>query len=283
VIGKRSRHMLANVLNHFGLFPFVVFATFPFYWMLITSLKKNTELYSLASIPLWIQQGVTFQHYSYLFEKTSFALWLGNTLAVAVLSTVISVSISILAAYALARLRFRGAELVGAGIFAVYLLPPTLLFLPLSRVVSSLHLTDTIWSLVITYPSFMIPFSTWMLMAYFRTIPKEIEECAMIDGCTRLQAIIRVVLPVAIPGVITATLFSFLLAWQDFIYALTFISSSTHKTLTVGVVAELVRGDVFFWGSLMGGALLASAPVVLVFVFLLDYYISGLTAGAVKS
>ena len=283
MIGKCNRHMLANVLNHFGLFPFVAFATFPFYWMLITSLKKNAELYSLASNPLWIQQGITFQHYRYLFEKTSFTLWLGNTLVVSILSTVISVSISVLAAYALARLRFRGAELVGTGIFVVYLLPPTLLFLPLSRVVSSLHLTDTIWSLVITYPSFMIPFSTWMLMAYFRTIPREIEECAMIDGCTRLQAITRVVLPLAIPGVITATLFSFLLAWQDFIYALTFISSSAHKTLTVGVVAELVRGDVFFWGSLMGGALLASAPVVLVFVFLLDYYISGLTAGAVKS
>ncbi len=280
MLGKKKT--LWNIARYFGILPFVIYSLFPFYWMLITSLKKNSELYSLASIPFWIQKGITLEHYVYLFEKSSFLTWFGNTLLVSILSTLISVSISILAAYALARLRFRGAELFGAGIFAVYLMPSTLLFLPLSKVISTLGLSDTIWSLVLTYPSFMIPFSTWMLMAYFRTIPREIEECAMIDGCTRIQAIVRVVLPVAIPGVVTATLFSFLLSWHEFIYALTFISSSLKKTLSVGVVAELVRGDVFFWGSLMAGALLASVPIVIVFIFLMDYYISGLTAGAIK-
>jgi len=271
-----------RVLEHISIIPFLLFALFPLYWMVITSFKKNSELYSLSSIPFWIQKGITLHHYTYLLQKTEFLIWFKNTIIVAVIPTFISLCVSLPAAYALARLKFRGAELCGTGIFAIYLVPPTLLFIPLARVISLLGLSNTIWSLIITFPSFMVPFSTWMLSAYFRTLPREIEDSAMIDGCTRLQILRKIVIPLSIPGVITSSFFSFLFAWQNLIYVITFVSSSTKKTISAGVVTELIRGDVFYWGSLMAGVVIASIPVVVAFVFLMDYYVSGLTAGAIK-
>ena len=282
MVTMHIKRTLTNIINYFGLLPFLLFALFPFYWMILCSIKSNVELYNPRMNPFLINLNPTAEHYVYLFQKTNFPLWFFNTFLVCTIATVFSVTVSILAGYALARLKFRGASVLGIGIFITYLIPPTLLFLPLAKLMGSFRLSDTLWSLIITYPSFMIPFSTWMLTAFFRTIPKEIEECALVDGCTRLQAIRKVVLPLALPGIVTVTLFSFLQGWQDVIYTVAFISSSQHKTLTIGVLQELIRGDVYYWGSLMGGALIGSIPVILIFVFLLDYYISGLTAGAVK-
>ena len=262
--------------------PFVVFALFPFAWMLVTSLKKNNELYDLSQNPFLIRAGITWEHYQYLFAQSAFPLWLRNSIVVAVVSTGASVVLALLAAYALARLRFRYAEGVSTFVFVIYLLPTTLLFLPLARLVSVLHMANTLWSLIVTYPAFMTPFITWMLTAYLNSIPRDLEESALVDGCTRLAALRRIVLPLARPGIITATLFGFTLAWGEFIYALTFISTTTLKTVTAGVVVDLIRGDVFYWGSLMAGALVASLPVVILFSLFLDHYVSGLTAGAVK-
>lgn len=262
--------------------PFVLFALFPFAWMLITSLKQNRELYDLSQNPFLVHGGITWDHYRFLFEHTAFPLWLRNSTFVALVTTVVSVLFALLAAYALARLRFAGAEGIATFVFIVYLVPTTLLFLPLARLVAMLRLSNTLWALVVTYPAFIVPFATWMLMAYFSSIPRDLEESALVDGCTRLRALWYIVLPLARPGIVTAALFAFTLAWGEFIYALTFISTTNLKTVTAGVVVNLIRGDVFYWGSLMGGALLASLPVVLVFSLFLDSYVSGLTAGAVK-
>jgi multiple sugar transport system permease protein len=270
-----------EVIKYAPLIPFLFFALFPFYFMLVTSLKSDMELYDLEAIPFLILKGIDFSHYLYLFS-TSFLTWMKNSILVSSLSTMISVSVGIFAAYSLARLRFPAANSFGTGIFITYLVPTSLLFLPLSRVVYSFGLADSKWALVLTYPTFLVPFSTWLLMGYFRTVPKEVEECAMVDGCTRLQALIRVVLPMAIPGIICAILFSFTLSWNEFIYALTFTSSTEELTATVGITTELIRGDIYYWGSLMAGAMMGSIPIVLVYVFFLDYYVSGLTAGAVK-
>jgi multiple sugar transport system permease protein len=279
MVGRHTRRAAAYYL---AALPFIVLLLFPFYWMVVTSLKQNAELYDLRAIPLWFQSMPTLDHYRFLFERTSFATWMVNTALVAVLSTAIAVTISILAAYALARLRFRGGETLGGLIFAVYLVPTTLLFIPLAQVLRALNLGDTRWALVVSYPTFLVPFATWLLMSYFRTIPKELEESALIDGCGYVGALLRVVLPTAIPGVLTATLFAFTLSWNEFIYAATFVSSSAQKTIGPAVVTELIRGDVFYWGELMAGAVLGSVPIAVIYAFLLDYYISGLTAGAIK-
>ncbi len=261
---------------------FLLFTLFPFYWMLVTSLKVNRELYDLAAIPLVIRQGITLEHYTFLFRQTEFVTWFKNSVIVCTGATALSLLISVVAAYSLARLRFRGADLFAMGIFISYLVPSTLLFIPLADMVARAGLTDSLWALILTYPSFLIPFCTWLLMGYFRTLPREVEECAMVDGLSRLGTLIRIVLPVARPGIVTAALFSFTLSWGELVYGLTFISSSTKKPLAVGVVAELVRGDVFYWGSLMAGALLASLPVVAVYALFTDQFVGGLTAGATK-
>jgi multiple sugar transport system permease protein len=267
---------------HLPLIPFILFALFPFYFMLVTSFKSDGELYDLKAVPFLIQRGATLEHYALLLRDTPFLTWLFNSVMVSVLSTAFSIVIAILAAYSLARLRFRGAPSFGTAVFITYLVPTTLLFLPLAQVVNRLGLADSVWALIVTYPTFLVPFCTWLLLGYFRTIPQEIEECAMVDGCTRFQALIRIVLPVAIPGIICAILFAFTISWNEFIYALTFISSTAQKTTTVGVTAELIRGDIFYWGSLMAGAVLGSIPIVLVYVVFMDYYVSGLTQGAIK-
>jgi multiple sugar transport system permease protein len=270
------------VLGYGSLVPFITFALFPIYYMFLTSLRAEIEMYDLSSAPFIFNLPPTLEHYIYIFTKTKFPVWLTNSIIVSVLSTGISLPISILAAYAIARLRFRGAATFGVAIFVTYLVPPTLLFVPLYMLMTKLRLSDTIWSLVITYPTFLIPFSTWLLMGYFRTIPKEIEECAMVDGCSRIGVLIRIVLPVSIPGIVCAVLFAFTLAWNEFIYAYSFISASTEKVVSPGVVTELIRGDIFHWGSLMAGAFVGSLPIVIFYVFFLDYYVSGMTAGAVK-
>ena len=276
------RRLGGRILAHVLLVPFLIFALFPFYHMALTSLKTDRELYDRQAVPLLIRQGATFEHYAKLLWDTGFLTWTKNSLLVTSLSTVVSLVIGTVAAYALARLKFFAVGSFGTGIFVTYLVPTSLLFLPLAQVVNWLGLGDSKWALVVTYPTFLVPFCTWLLMGYFRTVPKEVEECAMVDGATRIQALTRIVLPIAVPGLICAILFAFTLSWNEFIYALTFTSSSAEITASVGVTSELIRGDIYFWGPLMAGAVLGSVPIVILYVFFLDYYVSGLTAGAVK-
>jgi multiple sugar transport system permease protein len=263
---------------------FLVFVLLPFYWMTITSFKQDRNIFDPKANPFWFSMAPTLKHYIDLInpDKTDFLIWMQNSLTVASLVTVISVTIGIMAGYSLARLRYKGAETIGSSVFITYLVPPALLFLPLAHVIEQLGLMETRWAMVISYPTFLVPFCTWLLMGYFRTIPKEIEECALVDGCTRIKALLRIVLPVAIPGIITAALFSFTLAWGEYLYSVTFVTDSYEKTIPSAVVGELIRGDVYHWGGLMAGALLGSIPIALIYVIFLDYYVSGLTAGATK-
>jgi multiple sugar transport system permease protein len=276
------RKFWKKILMQAALVPFLAFALFPFYHMTLTSLKQDRELYDRFAVPLIITQGPTLEHYVKLVTETAFLTWTANSLMVTGISTVISVILGTIAAYALARLKFFGVGAFGTGIFVTYLVPTTLLFLPLAQVVNWLGIADSKWALVLTYPTFLVPFCTWLLMGYFRTVPKEVEECAMVDGATRIQALWRIVLPITIPGLVCAALFAFTLSWNEFIYALTFTSSSDQITASVGVTSELIRGDIYFWGQLMAGAVLGSVPIVVLYVFFLDYYVTGLTAGAVK-
>jgi multiple sugar transport system permease protein len=277
-----GRRLTWKIAVHLMLLPFLIFALFPFYHMTLTSLKTDRELYDRNAAPLVITQGPTLAHYSKLLWESAFLTWTKNSLLVTILATTVSVVLGTIAAYALSRLRFFGVGTFGTGIFVTYLVPTSLLFLPLAQVVNWIGLADSKWALVVTYPTFLIPFCTWLLMGYFRTVPKEIEECAMVDGATRLQALMRIILPIAIPGLVCAVLFAFTLSWNEFIYALTFTTSSEQITASVGVTSELIRGDIYFWGQLMAGAVLGSVPIVILYVFFLDYYVSGLTAGAVK-
>ena len=278
---KRLRTLKKILGVYLPLAAFLVFALFPFYWMLISSFKANPELYSLKANRLWIANP-TLDQFRDLFAKTAIIQWLLNSFFVSFLTAFISMTFGIMAGYALARLKFPGAQAFGLATFITYLVPTTLIFIPLARVVQSLGLSNSIWALVVTYPTFLIPFCTWMLIAYFKSIPKDMEECAMIDGCSRIGAMIRIVLPMAIPGVIFSAMFSFTLSWNEFVYALTFISDTTHKTMSVAVPTELIRGDAYFWGELMAASLLGSVPVALLYSFFMDYFVSGLTAGALK-
>ncbi|HET8748443.1 MAG TPA: carbohydrate ABC transporter permease [Ramlibacter sp.] len=259
---------------------FVFVLLFPFYWMAVTSFKPDAELLSRDGNPFWIV-GPTFAHFEKLLFHTSYPEWLWNTMFVSVVSTFVSLLCSVFAAYAIERLRFRGSKQVGLSIFLAYLVPPSILFIPLAAIVFKLGLFDTRWALILTYPTFLIPFATWLLMGYFRSIPYELEECALIDGASRFQILWKIILPLAVPGLISAGIFAFTLSWNEFIYALTFVSSSEVKTVPVGVVTELVEGDVYHWGALMAGALLGSLPVAVIYSFFVEYYVSGLT-GAVK-
>jgi len=267
---------------HLLLVPFLIFSLFPFYHMATTSLKTDRELYDRQAVPLLIKKEVTFEHYTKLLRDSEFLTWTKNTLLVTFLATVLSLVIGTVAAYALARLTFVGVGGLGTAIFVTYLVPTSLLFLPLAQVVNWLGLGDSKWALVVTYPTFLVPFCTWLLIGYFRTVPKEVEECALVDGATRIQALWYIILPIAVPGLVCAALFAFTLSWNEFIYALTFTSSSDEITASVGVTQELIRGDIYYWGQLMAGAMLGSVPIVILYVFFLDYYVSGLTAGAVK-
>jgi multiple sugar transport system permease protein len=259
---------------------FLVVLLFPFYWMVITSFKPNEELISRERNPFWVVSP-TLAHFKKLLFATEYPQWMWNTMLVAVVATFLSLTASVLAAYAIERLRFRGARQSGLAIFLAYLVPPSILFIPLAAMVFRLGLFDTRFALILTYPTFLIPFATWLLMGYFRSIPFELEECALIDGASRWQILTKIVLPLAVPGLISAGIFAFTLSWNEFIYALTFIQSSENKTVPVGVVTELVEGDVYHWGALMAGALLGSVPVAIVYSFFVEYYVSGMT-GAVK-
>ncbi|HEX5453350.1 MAG TPA: carbohydrate ABC transporter permease [Stellaceae bacterium] len=261
---------------------FVVIAAFPFYWMLITAFKQNSDLYNLASIPFWFSEAPTLEHIRYLFEQTLFARWLLNSAVIGVCVTAITLVTALPAGYSLARMTGRSGEALGIGVFMTYLVPPTLLFLPLSRVITILGLQDSMWSLVLVYPTFTIPFCTWLMMGFFKSVPREIEEAAIVDGCSILGAFIKMVLPVSVPGILTIVIFTFTLTLQEFVYALTFISSSAQKTITLGVATDLVRGDIYFWGELMAGALIASVPVAIAYNLFLDRFIAGITGGAVK-
>jgi len=260
----------------------VVFAAFPFYWMLITTFKTDGDLYNLKSIPYWFNASPTLEHLKYLFEDTLFVQWLSNTALIGVCVVAITLLVSLPAGYGLARMPGRSGENLSIGIFLTYLVPPTLLFLPLARIVTLLGLQDSLWALVVVYPTFTIPFCTWLLMGFFKSVPREIEEAAIVDGCTVIGAFVKTVLPISLPAILTVVIFAFTLTMQEFVYALTFISSSAEKPVTLGVATDLVRGDIFYWGELMGAALISSVPVAIAYNFFLDRFISGITGGAVK-
>jgi multiple sugar transport system permease protein len=261
---------------------FSIFAAFPFYWMLITSFKRTGDLYDLKNNPFVFNQPPTLEHWKLLFTETLYGRWLGNTALVGVLVVAITLALAVPAAYSLARLAGRWGERAGIAMFLMYLIPPTLLFIPLSRVVATLGLQDTLWALVLVYPTFTVPFSTWLLMGFFKSIPRDLEDAAMVDGFSRFAAFWRVVVPVAFSGILTVAIFSFTLVIQEFVYALTFVSSASEQTVGVGVPIFLIRGDVYYWGSLMAACLFASVPVAILYNVFLDRFIAGFTAGAVK-
>ena len=277
-IGKIARR--GGLYSLLGGFAF--FGAFPFYCMVIATFKEDHDLFNPVANPFWFNEDATLDHLRVLFFETHFVGYLVNTLLVGLAVVVITLATAVPAAYALARWARGWGETLGIGIFLTYLVPPTILFIPLSRFASFFGLQESLWSLILVYPTFTIPFCTWLLMGFFKTIPKDIEEQAMIDGLSRFGAMTRVVLPLGISGILTIVVFSFTLSMHEFIYALTFISVSAKKTVSIGVPTELVRGDVFQWGPLMAGALVASIPVAVVYTFFLDRFVAGFTMGAVK-
>jgi multiple sugar transport system permease protein len=273
---------LREVAFFFGLAFFVILAAFPFYWMVITAFKQNSDLYDVVNVPFWFNEPPTLEHVVYLFKETLFARWLLNSLIIGVCVTVITLVTAVPAGYSLARMTSRKGEALGIAIFLTYLVPPTLLFLPLSRIIAELGLQNSMWSLVLVYPTFTIPFCSWLLMGFFKALPPEIEEAAIVDGCSLFGAFIKMAIPLSMPAILTVVIFTFTLTLQEFVYALTFVSSSSQKPITLGVSTDLIRGDVFFWGEIMAGALIAAIPVAIAYNLFLDRFISGITGGAVK-
>jgi multiple sugar transport system permease protein len=261
---------------------FLLVMLFPFYWMAITSIKPNRELYNPRIMPLIVHQPV-LKHYIDLLEQTNFLTWTYNTLLVAVVTTVVSLVLGTMIAYPLARLNFPGAAIVAIGVAATYLVPQPLLFIPMSDIINRLDLGNTLSAVMLTYPTLLIPFCAWLLMGYFKSVPRELEEAARIDGASRFQAMTRVILPLCTPGLLSAGIFAFTLAQNEFLYALIFLAKSEVRTVPVGAITELIRGDVFYWGQLMAAALLGSIPVAIIYSFFVDYYVAGLTAGSVKT
>ncbi|WP_298364377.1 carbohydrate ABC transporter permease [uncultured Bradyrhizobium sp.] len=269
------------VTLYLPLFIILVVLLFPFYWMVLTSIKPDEQLIDMEKFnPFWVVHP-TFKHISKLLFETQYPRWLWNTMYVAVGATFLSIVASVLSAYAITRLRFKGAEAVGVLIFFAYLVPPSILFIPLASVIQAYGLFDSPLSLILVYPTLLIPFSTWLLMGYFKTIPYELEECALIDGASRWQILVKIIVPLAVPGLISAFIFSFTLCWNEFIYALTFLQSTPNKTVPVAIVNEFVDGDIYKWGSLMAGALVGSLPLVILYAFFVEHYVSAMT-GAVK-
>ena len=256
--------------------------SFPFYWMLLTTFKRTSDLYDLKNNPLLFNEAPTLEHWRFLFADTLYPRWVVNTLAVGAAVVAITLLLAAPAAWALARLTGKWGERVGIGMFLMYLVPPTLLFIPLSRVVALLDLQDSLWSLIVVYPTFTVPFATWLLFGFFRSIPRDLEDAALVDGLTRFEVFRRVVLPVSYSGLVTVAIFAFTLVLQEFVYALTFISSASNQTVGVGVPIFLVRGDVYYWGELMAACLFASLPVAIVYNLFLDRLVQGFTMGAVK-
>jgi multiple sugar transport system permease protein len=281
-MGRRTRRTLTTAARWGTLAAFSAALSFPFYWMLITTFKRTSDLYNLKNNPFLFHEPPTLEHLRLLFQETLFPRWLWNTAVAGVCVVAITLLLAMPAAYALARLAGRWGARLGIAMFLTYLVPPTLLFIPLSRVVAALGLQDTIWSVVVVYPSFTIPFSTWLLMGFFKSIPRELEDAALVDGLTRFQTFRRLIVPVSVSGILTVVIFSFTLVTQEFVYALTFISSAAHQTVGVGVPIYLIRGDVYYWGSLMAACLIASLPIGAVYNLFLDRFIAGFTFGSVK-
>jgi multiple sugar transport system permease protein len=279
VLSRRGREKL---LTYLVVGPFAIVLAYPFYLMAITTFKTNNDLYNRDNNPLIFNDPPTIKNLDFLFTETQYIRWLANTVIVGIVIVFITLAIAVPAGYALARLSGGWGQTLGVGIFLTYLVPPTLLFLPLSRVIAELGLQDSLASLMLVYPSFTIPFATWLLMGFFKTIPRDLEDAALVDGTSRLGALWRVVLPISLPGILTVVIFTFSLAFNEFVYALSFISSSTNKTVAIGVPTELVRGDVFFWQGLLAAALIPSIPIALLYNAFLDRFIAGLTGGAFR-
>ncbi len=259
---------------------FAAFLLFPFYWMVLTALKPNAELVSASANPFTVARP-TLDHVRYLLGQTAYPRWFWNTMAVTLGATAVSVVVSFLAAFAIARVEFRGAAAAGVLIYMAYLVPPAILFIPLAEVMLRLGWFDRLWALIPIYGTFLVPFCTWLLIGYLKNIPREIEEAAMVDGASRLSIMVKVVLPLSVPGLVSAFIFAFTLSWNEYLYALVFMSSPEHKTVPVGLATELVRGDIYQWGPLMAGALLGSIPVVVLYFFFVEHYVAGMS-GALK-
>ncbi len=274
-----ARRQIVTV--YMPLFLIVFVLLFPFYWMVVTAIKPKEHLLDLDTHNPFYTLAPTFEHIRALIFETEYPLWLWNTMFISVTATILALIASVFAAYAIVRIRYRGAQLVGGLIFLAYLVPPSILFIPLSTVIFNYGLFDTPFALILTYPTILIPFSTWLLMGYFKTIPYELEECALIDGATRWQILTKIILPLAVPGLISAGIFCLTLCWNEFIYALTFINSQDKKTVPVAIVTAFTDGDQYKWGSLMAGALVGSLPLVILYSFFVEYYVSAMT-GAVK-
>jgi len=278
--GAKGRRFVGRSVFYLVISLFTVFAALPFYVMLITAFKRNADFFDPNANPFWFSQAPTLAHIQLLFQDTLFVRWLLNSFMVGGLVVVITLLLAIPAAYSLARLAGSWGEALAIGIFLTYLIPPTLLFLPFAKVIAFLGLQNSLWALVVAYPTFTVPFCTWLLMGFFKGIPTDIEEQAMVDGYTRFGAFVRAVLPLAVPGILTVVVFAFTLSMSEFVYALTFVQDSAQKTVSIGVPTELVRGDVFRWGPLLAGALIASVPVAVLYTFFIDHFVAGLTAVA---
>jgi multiple sugar transport system permease protein len=279
----RHRRSRENLVTWLIVGPWAIVLAFPFYWMLWTTLKTEQDLYNVENNPFSFSNGSpTFDNVRFLFEETDYARWLWNTFLVGIVVVAITLVVSMPAGYALARLSGRWGQSLGVAIFLVYLVPPTLLFLPLSRVIAELGLQDRLASLMLVYPSFTIPFSTWLLMGFFKSIPRELEEAALVDGASRLKALTRIVFPVSLPGILTVVIFAFSLCVNEFVYAVSFITTKSEKTISTGVYTELIRGDVFYWGALMAATLIPAIPLALLYNAFLDRFIAGFTGGAFR-
>src|SRR3954452_22866020 len=274
--GKSYRRTIENALAYVGVGAFVFVLAFPVVWMAITALKQNADLYPDDAIPFWFKLPPTWDNFDFLLHKTQFVQWTITTAEIAILVVAITAIVAVPAGYALARLNFPGATTFGILIFLTYLIPSSLLFIPLSQVIVQLGLQDSRFALVVVYPTFTIPFCTWLMSGFFKQVPREIEEAARVDGCSRLGAAIRVVLPVTVPGLLSLVIFAFTLSMQEFIYGLTFVSTSAEKPVTLGITTDLVRGDLYFWGSLMAAALIVGVPVAILYNFFLDHFVAGI-------
>jgi multiple sugar transport system permease protein len=278
----RARRIANKAAHTTVLIFFVTFLAFPFYWMVITAFKTNQDLYITENNPYLLNSPPTLRHLSVLFEDTQYSQWLLNTGFVGVVVVVITLLLAVPAGYALARMTGAWAQTLGVTIFLTYLVPPTILFIPFSRIIATLGLQDSVWSLILVYPSFTVPFCTWLLMGFFKAIPRDLEDAAMIDGLSRFGAFIKVVMPISVAGMLTAVIFAFTLVTQEFVYGVTFITASSSYTVSVGVPTFLVRGDVYFWGSMMAACLIASVPIAIIYNFFVTRFVAGFTMGAIK-
>ena len=275
------REIRRHLLIYAGLAPFVVIALFPVFWMAITAFKEDADLYRMDQVPFWFHLPPTLKNFRILFSHTYFSTWLVNTVLLSACVVLITVVTAVPAGYVLARLRLRGAESIGIAIFLTYLVPAIVLFLPLARVVGMLGLYDSWWALVVVYPTFTIPFCTWLMMGFFKTLPLEIEEAAWVDGCGLVGGLLRVVLPLSRPAAMITTIFTFTLSMQEVLYAVVYVSARDQQTVTIGITTSLIRGDIYYWGSLMAAALLVGLPIAIVYVFFIDHFIRGLTGASI--